>query len=78
MLLRPILLHQFTFMLRNKIVVALSDELYTINNICLQAARSNARILLELAQAGELGNYNLNFSRDSGESLANNVLLPPQ
>ncbi|TXC11615.1 hypothetical protein FocTR4_00007663 [Fusarium oxysporum f. sp. cubense] len=38
-------------------VVALSDELYTINNICLQAARSNARILLELAQAGELVRY---------------------
>ncbi|KAK7587833.1 hypothetical protein V3481_010525 [Fusarium oxysporum f. sp. vasinfectum] len=57
MLLRPILLHQFTFMLRKKIVVALSDELYTINNICLQAARSNARILLELAQAGELVRY---------------------
>ncbi|KAG5784638.1 hypothetical protein H9Q73_001702 [Fusarium xylarioides] len=57
MLLRPILLHQFTFMLRSKIVVALSDELYTINNICLQAARSNARILLELAQAGELVRY---------------------
>ncbi|KAK2699667.1 hypothetical protein QWA68_000763 [Fusarium oxysporum] len=57
MLLRPILLHQFTFMLRNKIVVALSDELYTINNICLQAARSNARILLELAQEGELVRY---------------------
>ncbi|KAM5517773.1 hypothetical protein FOXYSP1_08558 [Fusarium oxysporum f. sp. phaseoli] len=57
MLLRPILLHQFTFMLRNKIVVTLSDELYTINNICLQAARSNARILLELAQEGELVRY---------------------
>ncbi|KAI3581945.1 hypothetical protein IWW34DRAFT_802758 [Fusarium oxysporum f. sp. albedinis] len=32
-------------------------QLYTINNICLQAARSNARILLELAQAGELVRY---------------------
>lgn len=61
MLLRPILLHQFTFMLRNKIVITLSDELYTINNICLQAARSNACILLELAQAGELGRFILNF-----------------
>ncbi|CAH0022755.1 unnamed protein product [Clonostachys rhizophaga] len=57
MLLRPILLHQFTFMLRNKRVITLSDELYTISNICLQAARSNACILLELAQAGELVKY---------------------
>ncbi|KAI8413988.1 hypothetical protein FOFC_07279 [Fusarium oxysporum] len=39
------------------LLVALSDELYTINNICLQAARSNARILLELAPAGELVRY---------------------
>ena len=55
LLLRPILLHQFTFMLRNETIFTLSGELCTINNICLQATRSNARIMLDLAQAGELG-----------------------
>ncbi|KAH6991377.1 hypothetical protein BKA56DRAFT_474340 [Ilyonectria sp. MPI-CAGE-AT-0026] len=57
LLLRPILLHQFTFMLWNESVATLSDELCTVNNICLHAARSNACIMLELAQSGKLVNY---------------------
>lgn len=43
-------------MLRNESVTALSEELCTVNNICLHAARSNARIMLEVAQSGKLGN----------------------
>ncbi|KAM5347436.1 hypothetical protein ACJ41O_010441 [Fusarium nematophilum] len=44
-------------MLRNGTVTTLSDELCMVNNICLHAARSNARIMLELAQSGKLVNY---------------------
>ncbi|RTE82884.1 hypothetical protein BHE90_002557 [Fusarium euwallaceae] len=57
LLLRPVLLYQFTFLLRTEAVTTLSDELCTVNNICLHAARSNASIMLENAQAGNLVNY---------------------
>lgn len=42
-------------MLRNETITTLSDELRTVNNICLHAARSNAYIMLELAKSGKLG-----------------------
>ncbi|KAI8659161.1 Zn(2)-C6 fungal-type domain-containing protein [Fusarium sp. Ph1] len=57
LLLRPVLLYQFTFLLRTEAVTTLSDELCTVNNICLHAARSNAFIMLENAQSGNLVNY---------------------
>ncbi|CAG9950647.1 unnamed protein product [Clonostachys rosea f. rosea IK726] len=57
LLLRPILLHQFAFILRNDGVITLSDDIRSINQICLKAARSNAKILLNLAGSQKLVKY---------------------
>ncbi|CAH0052143.1 unnamed protein product [Clonostachys solani] len=57
LLLRPILLHQFAFVLRKDVVITLSDDIRSINQICLEAARSNAKILLNLAGSQKLVKY---------------------
>ncbi|CAI6085122.1 unnamed protein product [Clonostachys chloroleuca] len=57
LLLRPILLHQFAFIMRNDSAITLSDDIRSINQICLEAARSNAKMLLNLANSQKLVKY---------------------
>lgn len=55
LLLRPILIHQFAYLLRDDTAVTLSDDIRSVNFTCLEAARANAKILLDLADSGKLG-----------------------
>ena len=52
-------MHQFAYLLRNDSVITLSDDICTVNKTCLEAARRNAKIMLDLASSGRLGEFRL-------------------